>query len=30
MDAFGIAKSAEIPYNLMKAMFGKIKEAAKT
>ena len=30
MDAFGIAKSAEIPYNLMKAMFGKLKEAAKT
>lgn len=29
MDAFGIAKSAEIPYNLMKAMFGKLKEAAK-
>lgn len=30
MDAFGIAKSAEIPYNLMKAMFGKLKEVAKT
>lgn len=29
MDAFGIPKSAEIPYNLMKAMFGKLKEAAK-
>lgn len=29
MDAFGISKSAEIPYNLMKAMFGKLKEAAK-
>ncbi|MCH4426171.1 peptidoglycan DD-metalloendopeptidase family protein [Staphylococcus haemolyticus] len=29
MDAFGIAKSAEIPYNLMKAIFGKLKEAAK-
>lgn len=29
MDAFGIAKSAEIPYNLMKDMFGKLKEAAK-
>ena len=29
MDAFGIAKSAEIPYNLMKAMFGKLKESAK-
>lgn len=29
MDAFGIAKSAEIPYNLMKAMFGKLKDAAK-
>nr|DAI87787.1 MAG TPA: minor tail protein [Caudoviricetes sp.] len=29
MEAFGIAKSAEIPYNLMKAMFGKLKEAAK-
>ena len=29
MDAFGIAKSAEIPYNLMKAMFGKLKEVAK-
>lgn len=29
VDAFGISKSAEIPYNLMKAMFGKLKEAAK-
>lgn len=29
MDAFGIAKSASLPYDLMKGMFGKLKEAAK-
>lgn len=29
MDAFGIAKNASLPYDLMKGMFGKLKEAAK-
>lgn len=29
MDVFGIGKNAELPYNMMKAMFKKIKEAAK-
>lgn len=29
MDVFGIGKNAELPYNMMKAMFKKLKEAAK-
>lgn len=29
MDAFGISKQAELPYNMMKAMFKKLKDAAK-
>ncbi|MCG2355703.1 phage tail tape measure protein [Staphylococcus epidermidis] len=29
MDAFGIGKNAELPYNMMKGMFSKLKEAAK-
>ena len=29
MDAFGIGKNAELPFNMMKGMFGKLKEAAK-
>ncbi|MEJ7532747.1 hypothetical protein WL482_11705, partial [Staphylococcus hominis] len=29
MDAFGINRSAELPYNMMKGMFAKLKAAAK-
>ena len=29
MDAFGISKNFELPYNMMKGMFSKLKEAAK-
>lgn len=29
MDAFGISRKAELPYNMMKGMFGKLKDAAK-
>lgn len=29
LDAFGISKAAELPYNMMKGVFGKMKKAAK-
>lgn len=29
LDAFGISKAAELPYNMMKGIFGKMKKAAK-
>lgn len=29
LDAFGISKAAELPYNIMKGAFGKIKKSAK-
>ncbi|MEX2947871.1 peptidoglycan DD-metalloendopeptidase family protein [Staphylococcus warneri] len=29
LDAFGVSKSAELPYNMMKGVFGKMKKAAK-
>ncbi|MFL9486353.1 peptidoglycan DD-metalloendopeptidase family protein [Staphylococcus sp. KUGN1] len=29
LDAFGVSKAAELPYNMMKVVFGKMKKAAK-
>lgn len=29
LDAFGVSKAAELPYNMMKGVFGKMKKAAK-